>query len=86
MPDLLIDLIEIATYVYCADQAISRGRDQLSGMGASWRREFRFVIPVRKPDHWSKDATKELLCRALSFLTDDEYVFEFERATKPPVI
>ena len=25
VPDLLIDLIEIATYVYCADQETSRG-------------------------------------------------------------
>jgi hypothetical protein len=85
VPDLLIDLIEIAAYVYCADQAISRGGERLSGMGASWRREFRFVIPVRDPDHWSRELTREPLCAALSFLSDDAYTFEFEEATNPSV-
>ena len=83
VPDLLIDLIEIATYVYCADQATSRGGECQSGMGASWRREFRFVIPVRNPDHWRKDTIADVLREALGFLSDDEYAFEFERATSP---
>ena len=47
VPDLLIDLVEIATYVYCADKATGRGGDAQVGMGADWRRSFRFVIPVR---------------------------------------
>ena len=33
VPDLLIDLIEIATYVYCADQATSRGLRHETGLG-----------------------------------------------------
>ena len=53
VPDLQIDLIEIASYVYCADQATSRGGDAQVGMGSGWRRGFRFVIPVRDPNHWS---------------------------------
>jgi hypothetical protein len=53
IPDLLIELIEIASYIYCADQATSRGGDAQVGMGSGWRRAFRFVIPVRDPDHWS---------------------------------
>jgi len=44
VPDLLIDLIEIATYVYCADQATRRGGPVQVGMGADWCRSFRFVI------------------------------------------
>ena len=51
VPDLLIDLIEIATYVYCADQAIRRGGEQ----SVAWQRpggaSFASPIPVRKPDH-----------------------------------
>jgi hypothetical protein len=35
IPGLLIDLIEIATYVFCADQAISRGGEAQQGMGAT---------------------------------------------------
>src|SRR5437660_7949583 len=53
IPGLLIDLIEIATYVYGADQATSRGGDAQEGIGAIWRRSFRFVIPVRNPNHWN---------------------------------
>jgi 7-cyano-7-deazaguanine synthase in queuosine biosynthesis len=83
VPDLLIDLIEIATYVYCADQATSRGGRVQVGMGADWRRSFRFVIPVRNPDHWNHRSVLEPLCSTLSFLSEDDYAFEFEKATNP---
>jgi 7-cyano-7-deazaguanine synthase in queuosine biosynthesis len=84
VPDLLIDLIEIATYVYCADQATSRGGLVQRGMGADWRRSFHFVIPVRNPDHWNHRSVLEPLCSTLSFLSEDDYAFEFEKATNPP--
>jgi hypothetical protein len=83
VPDLLIDLIEIATYVYCADQATSRGGPAQVGMGTDWRRSFRFVIPVRNPDHWNHRSVLEPLCSTLSFLSEDDYAFEFEKATNP---
>ena len=83
VPSLLIDLIEIASYVYCADQAISRGGSRQRAMGADWRREFRFIVPVRNPDHWSDPAVSDALCATLSFLSDDDYAFEFEKATNP---
>jgi 7-cyano-7-deazaguanine synthase in queuosine biosynthesis len=83
VPGLLIDLVEIAAYVYCADQAISRGGETQRAMGADWRRDFRFVIPVRYPDHWSNPQVSEPLRTMLSFLSEDEYVFEFEKATNP---
>ena len=47
VPDLLLDLLEIAAYVYCGDQRATRGGDRLRNAGADWRREMRFVIPVR---------------------------------------
>jgi hypothetical protein len=84
VPDLLIDLVEIATYVFCADQATSRGGEAQSGMGSDWRRSFRFISPVRNPDHWNSPNVLEPLCETLSFLSDDDYAFEFERATNPP--
>jgi hypothetical protein len=80
VPDLLIDLVEIAAYVYCADQAASRGGEAQFGMGSDWRRRFRFVIPVRHPDHWSNPKVLEPLGDALSFLSEDDYAFEFEKA------
>jgi hypothetical protein len=83
VPDLLVDLAEIASYVYCADQVTSRGGDVQVGMGSAWRRSFHFVIPVRNPNHWSRKAVLEPLCDTLSFLSEDDYVFEFETASDP---
>ena len=64
IPDWLIDLIEIASYVYCADQAVRRGGTQQRAMGTDWRRDFRFVIPVRDPRHWSNPHFQAPLCGA----------------------
>lgn len=46
-PPEMLDLLEVATYVYAADQAASRGRPE--DLGVNWRREMRFRIPVRDP-------------------------------------
>jgi len=83
VPDLLIDLVEIATYVYCADQATGRGGEAQAGMGSDWRRSFRFIIPVRRPDHWNHPKVLGALCDAVSFLSEDDYEFEFVKATDP---
>jgi hypothetical protein len=56
VPDVLVDLLEVASYIYAADAAIARGGKTDAQMGASWRRKFRFVIPVRQPDLWSSSA------------------------------
>src|SRR5687768_14979161 len=53
VPDLLTDLVELATYVYIGDRAISRGGKTLPGMGETWRRKLHFVVPVRRLDVWS---------------------------------
>jgi hypothetical protein len=47
VPDVIVDLIEIASYVYCADQAVTRGGEGVLVSGAGWRRHFLFHIPVR---------------------------------------
>jgi 7-cyano-7-deazaguanine synthase in queuosine biosynthesis len=86
IPGLLVDLIEIASYVFCADQATSRGGEAQQAMGADWRRDFRFVIPVRNPGHWNRRNVLEALCSTLSFLSDDNYTFHFEKATNPAPI
>ena len=38
------DLLEIAAYVYCADQATRRGGKNVDGFGDAWRRHFCFKI------------------------------------------
>jgi len=81
--DVFIDLLEIAAYVYCADQAVTRGGKTDRGVGANWRRHLRFHIPVRRPDVWSSPAISECLSRPLGFLSDDFYNFTFTKLTTP---
>lgn len=83
MPEEFTDMLEIAAYVYCADQFTNRGSNKMSNMGSDWRRRFRFRIPVRKPSLWNKTEISEALCETLGFLAEDEFSFEFVPATNP---
>jgi hypothetical protein len=84
IPDRLVDLLEIATYVYAADGAISRGGKTDSEMGARWRRTLRFKIPVREPTLWGSEPVSAALIETLSFLSDEQYAFDFEPFHSPP--
>ena len=84
LPDLLVDLLELASYVYCADQRAGRGSDTLPGAGAAWRRHLRFVVPVRCPEVWSSADVRGSLEDVLGFLSDDHYQFEFVESQAPP--
>jgi hypothetical protein len=86
VPDALVDLVEIASYIYAADSAISRGGPADAEMGIRWRRRLRFIIPVRLPNLWSADPVKSALVDTLSFLSEDDYAFEFRALdVVPPV-
>ena len=82
IPDLLTDMLEVAAYVYCADQFTGRGTSQMTEMGAEWRRRFRFNIPVRCLSVWKNPSILDALCDTLSFLSEDEYAFEFVESAK----
>ena len=86
IPDVLVDLLEVASYVYAADAAIPRGGVVGAQMGERWRRDFRFVIPVRVPDLWSSTAVNAALVETLSFLSDERYEFEFRLLVDPPAM
>ncbi|MEM9625340.1 MAG: hypothetical protein AAGA21_03845 [Pseudomonadota bacterium] len=86
IPDVLIDLLEIAAYVYAADTAVSRGGLVSRQMGADWRRSLDFVIPVRCPEVWDQECLSELLSGTLSDLSEDDFRFRFERLQRAPVI
>ena len=86
VPDVLVDLLEVASYIYAADAAVSRGGKTDAQMGASWRRKFRCVIPVRRPDLWSSDAVLSALAETLSFVSEDAYELEFRALEHPPAI
>ena len=86
VPDVLVDLLDVATYVYAADSAVPRGGPTDRQMGARWRRSFRLVVPVRDPDLWTHHDVCSALVETLSFLSDDEYQFEFEPMREPPAM
>lgn len=76
-PDALTDLLEIATYVFRADNSIPRESRSDGKAGAEWRRTFRMVIAVREPGRWSEPSILSALTQALHFLSDDTWRFEF---------
>jgi hypothetical protein len=82
LPPVFRDLIDIATYVYCADQATTRGGEGVADFGENWRRTFFFRIPVRDRAFWTNPPVHNLLVSTLSFLSEDEYHFDFEPLTK----
>jgi hypothetical protein len=84
IPEAFLDLLEIATYVYVADQAVKRGSYKLDDMGERWRRELIFDIPVRCLDLWSSAEVTQELTSTLSFLSDDVYEFRFHEYRKAP--
>lgn len=83
LPDVAVDLVEIASYVYAADGACRRGGDREFEYGTKWRRYFRFEIPVRRPDVWSRKDTLGLLTETVAFLSDDDYDFHFCQLEDP---
>jgi hypothetical protein len=80
------DLVELAAYVYAADQAANRGDVDELDYGSRWRRHFRFEVPVRRPDIWRRRKVSDALAKTLSFLSDDDYEFTFRQLKKPPAL
>lgn len=77
IPSVFSDLIELATYIYVADQAVTRGGDGVGNIGAEWRRRLRFTVPVRNRKVWRSREMQAALVETLSFLSEDEYHFDF---------
>ncbi|HEV2172334.1 MAG TPA: 7-cyano-7-deazaguanine synthase, partial [Nitrospira sp.] len=87
LPDVLVDLVEVASYIYCADQAVTRGAEGVITFGRKWRRRLLFHIPVRVPEVWSSEPVVAALRHTLTFLSDDdEYEFHFLKHQNPAPI
>jgi 7-cyano-7-deazaguanine synthase in queuosine biosynthesis len=84
LPPVAADLIELAAYVYAGDQAVTRGGNATFDYGDTWRRHFRFEIPVRCPEIWTRPEVTTTLVETLSFLSGDDYEFAFVRHLDPP--
>lgn len=76
IPDRYLDLLELASYVYCADRYVSRGSSE-SPSFTGWHRRFRHIAAVRDHKFWSDTKTHTLLETLLSFMSGDEHRFEF---------
>jgi hypothetical protein len=75
----LVDLLEIASYVFSADCATNRGIGWTDeGSTEPWSRDFAFVIPVRDLSFWNTSQNKSLITEVLSFLSNDRYSFTFQ--------
>jgi hypothetical protein len=86
IPDTLVDLLEVAAYVYAADSAIGRGGKTDAQLGARWRRSLSFFVPVRRPNLWQSAAVSSALRDLLGFMSDDTYTFEFSQIDVRPKV
>ncbi len=84
LPIRILDLLQIAAYVFCGDRMANRGmRDSVNF--ESWARSFEYHIPVQDLDFWNSDKIKRALNDALSFMTGDRfYSFYFSKTINNP--
>ena len=76
------DLVRIASYVYAADQSVSRG-GEADVYGDNWRRHFVLHIPVADLEFWSEELSRSL-SDTLAFVSDDVWDFQFSEAVPQP--
>ena len=80
LPPRILDLLQIAAYVFCADRLINRGK-RTSINNDAWARSFNFHIPVLDIDFWSDKKVSMKLGETLKFMTGDrQYQFSFKKA------
>ncbi len=86
LPPRIIDLLQLASYIYCADRLANRGERE-SLRNAAWSRSFNVFMPVLDYEFWSTPSISEALANALTFMTGDRtYTFHFSKATINPVV
>lgn len=76
---LSLDLLEIAAYVYSADQSKTRGGSTFPSDGQNWYRQFELSIPVRHEEIWSDERVTAKLTELLRFMANDDYQFVFRQ-------
>lgn len=79
----LVDLLELATYIYTADCGTRRGTAWTEDdTREPWDRDLRFVMPVRDLEFWTRQDVGDLLVRMLRLLSDDNYSFDFTQLAR----
>lgn len=84
LPDRMLDLLEVAAYVYCGDRLTKRGTtDELEYH--AWSRSICYKVKVRDITFWKQKTVKEALSKAVEFMSGDLKVdFEFEAGHSTP--
>jgi hypothetical protein len=77
------DLLEIAAFIYVADQAIRRAGKKEINYGDKWYRNYRFEIAVREPDFWNQSKVRNALIETLDFLSGDTFEIAFCKNHSP---
>jgi 7-cyano-7-deazaguanine synthase in queuosine biosynthesis len=84
LPSRVLDLLEIAAYIFAADRLTNRGEKD-SVIYDSWSRTFCFGIKVRDAEFWNSPLTQDKLNKLLLFITGDrEFKFHFMRGHATP--
>ncbi|MEA4898651.1 MAG: hypothetical protein VB115_10445 [Christensenellaceae bacterium] len=85
LPPRILDLLQLAAFIFCADRLINRG-DRNSLHNESWARTFEFHLPVLDFEFWSDKNLQIALSECLKYMTGDrEYSFIFTKANLSPV-
>jgi hypothetical protein len=84
LPDRVLDLLEIAAYVFAADRSVHRGdKDALEYH--TWSRSLHLTIKVRDHAFWQRKTVQEKLAAALVFMSGDRfYDFAFQPGHSTP--
>jgi len=80
----LLDLLEIAAAVFCADTHFRRGTLDQSREGRSWRRSFDFEFAVRDQTFWNQHEVMQAIRETVEFMTGDKVECSFVAAEFSP--
>jgi len=84
LPARLLDLLEIAAYVFCADRMCSRGRREQVEFH-SWARSMELHVKVRDHEFWNDEGVRHALKEALCWMTGDaDWAFRFYPGHQTP--
>lgn len=77
LPDRVLDLLEIAAYLFCTDRLVDRGSKNAVEYDA-WGRDLHYVIRVRDVKFWSRKEVVDALSEAITWATGDvSHAFTF---------
>ena len=85
LPPRILDLLQLAAHIFCADRLINRG-ERNSVNYDSWSRSIEFHLPVFDIEFWSNSSLQTALSDCLNFMTGDrKYTFTFEKSNDNPL-